>query len=68
MFGEVGFVSGLARLGRGLLVRVRRSRHSVWTCSAKSGYCRDVFDEVFLVSGRVRRVLLIVGTCSTTSA
>jgi len=68
MFGEVGFVTGLVRLGRDLQVRVRRRRHIVGTCSAKSGQCRDVFDDVFFVSGRVRSVLVIVGTCSTMSA
>jgi len=66
---------------------VQRSRISVGTCSTwffnvgtyskNSGYRWDVFDDVGLISGRVRRgrvcagrfrrSRLIVGTCSTKS-
>jgi len=68
MFDEVVFVSGRFPLGRVLPVRVRRRRHNVGTCPARSGNCRDLLDEVFLVSGRVRSVLVIIGTCLTRSA
>jgi len=54
MYGEVGLVSGLIRLGR----------VSVGMCSTKSALCRDLFDEVVLVSGRVGRGRVSVGTCS----
>jgi len=64
VFGEFGLVSGRIRRGRfsvGMCStisvvseRVRRCRLSVGTCSKKSCYCRDVFGEYGLVSGRVR--------------
>jgi len=54
--------------------RVRRGRVSVGTFSAKSGYSRDVFGDVGVVSERVRRCRILsafvrhsrfsVGTCS----
>jgi len=37
------------------------------TFSAKFSQCRDVFCEVGLVPGRVRRGRVIVGTCSAKS-
>jgi len=40
----------------------------VGTCAARSDYCRDVFDEFVLVSGRVRRGRIFVGTCPERSA
>jgi len=43
MFVEVGIVMGL----------VRRGRVRAGTCSSKSLYCRDVFGEVVLETGRV---------------
>jgi len=58
---------------------VRRVRLNVATCSTKSVYCRHVYDEVLLVSrrvrrglvflesGRVRGGLVIVWTCSARS-
>jgi len=51
MFGDAALVSG----------HVRRGRLIVVTCSARSFYCRDMFDEVGIVSGRFRRGLVIVG-------
>jgi len=45
-------------------LRVRRSRLIVVTYSASSGYFRDLFAEVFLVSGRLRSGLVSVGTCT----
>jgi len=58
--------------------RVRRGRFIVGTCSTMSIFfvgtctplsakCRDAFDEVVLVSGRVRRGLLNVQTCLASS-
>jgi len=44
LFGKVGLVS----------VNIQRGRLSVGTWSAKSGYFRDAYVEVGLVSGRVR--------------
>jgi len=41
---EVGLVPGL----------VRRSRGIVGTCSAKTGYSRDVLGDVGVVSERIR--------------
>jgi len=41
---------------------VRRSRFSVGTCSAKAGYCPDVFGEVDFVLGRDWRGRVIFGT------
>jgi len=46
---------------------VRRGRVIVGTCSAKTGYSRDVFGDVGVVSERVRWCRLIVGTCSAKS-
>jgi len=47
--------------------RERRGLVSVGTCSPRSALCRDVFDEVGLVSGHDRRGRLFVGTCSVKS-
>jgi len=43
--------------------RVLRCRFFVGTFTALSAMCRDVFDEVVLVSGRVRRGRLNVRNC-----
>jgi len=58
--------------------RVRRGRISVGTCSSRSDLCWAVFgevdfvsgqyDEVFLLSRRVRRVVVNVVTCSAMSS
>jgi len=45
----------------------RRGLVSEGTCTPKSALCRDVFDEVVLVSGHVRRGSVFVGTCSVKS-
>jgi len=52
-------VSGVVGLLSGLL---RRGRVSVGMCSVRSAFCRELFGEVWLVSGRVRRGRLIDGT------
>jgi len=46
---------------------VRRGQVSVGTCSARSGWCRDVFGNVGLVSGLVRQGRVSVGTFSARS-
>jgi len=48
-------------------VLVRRGRVSVGTCSAKSGYCRDVIGDVGLVSGLVRQGRASVVICTAWS-
>jgi len=40
---------------------VLRRRFFVETCTKKFSYCRDVFGEVWLLSGLVRRVDLVSG-------
>jgi len=50
-------VAGLVRLGR----------VSVGTCSSRSGLCRDVFDNVGLVSRHVLRDRVIVDMSSAKS-
>jgi len=42
--------------------RVLLGRVSVGTCMAMSDYCRDLFGKVGLMSVRVRRGRLCVGT------
>jgi len=44
--------------------RVRRVRISVATCTSKSELCRDVFDEVGFLTGRVPRGRVNVGMIS----
>jgi len=46
---------------------LRRGQVIVGTCSAKSGYSRDLFGDVGVVSERVRRSRLIVGACPVRS-
>jgi len=43
---------------------VRQGRVIIGMVSARSDLCLDLFDEVGLVSGRVRRGRLGVATCS----
>jgi len=62
MTGEVGLVSGRVRRGQDVFRGLLR----VVTFTAKSAYCRDVFNDVGLMSVRVRRNNLLVGTCTAT--
>jgi len=41
--------------------RVRRCFLTVETCSARSGYCRDLFDEVGFVSAVFGEIGLVLG-------
>jgi len=43
---------------------VRRGLVSDGTCTSKPSYSRDVFGDVGLVSVRVRRFRVSLGTCS----
>jgi len=60
-------MSGRVRGGLACVGTCSSRRFSVGNFSAITAYCRDVFDEVMLVSGRVQRNRLNVGTCSTRS-
>jgi len=65
---RVGLVLGRAGEIGLLSVHVRIGRLIVGTFPASSGYCRDVFVEVGLVSGRDRRGRFYIDTCSARSA
>jgi len=64
MFVEFGFVSGRVRRSRVCAGTFSSKSPYFGTRSARSCYSRDVFDEVFLVSGRVRKGVVSVGSCS----
>jgi len=48
--------------------RERRGLVSEGTCSLRSAFCREVFDDFGLVSGHVRRGRVNVGKCSEWSS
>jgi len=58
VFGNVVLVSGLIRQGRII----------VGTFSARTNYCRDLFEDFDFVTGRVRRGRVIVFMSSVVSA